>query len=131
MDSIKERCPPVPAEEMRNMKKNEDEKIRLEKLERNIIHIYNSAIKYAKSNNLEHKFSYLECIFQEYDFILKNKSEIIENLQLLFPYCSICIRTFSKDPKGKIIDITDFTEEGLQFINSKNNIERLVIDWSQ
>ena len=100
-------------------------------MERNIIHIYNSAIKYAKSNNLENKFSYLECIFKEYDFILKNKSEIIENLQLLFPYCSISIRTFSKDPKGKIIDITDFTEEGLQFINSKNNIERLVIDWSQ
>jgi hypothetical protein len=131
MDSIQKRCPPINAEEMRNMKINEDEKNRLEMIERKIIKIYDMAIKYAKSNNLEHKFLYLENQFNEYDFILEHQDEIIENLQLLFPSCSISIRIFSNVLKGKIIDITDFTEEGLQLINSENNIERLVIDWSQ
>ena len=119
---------PITAEEMRDLKAQEDEKKRWLHISRTINSLYGKAIQYAKQNT-ETKFEYCPTGgSRENEFLNKNKIDIIYNLEKLFPGCYISYRTYAQGGYGVPCDITDMDEETKKCF-SKQSL-RIEIDWS-
>ena len=123
---------PISAEEIRELKKKEDEINRLNAIKHLLKRIYDEVIKNAKlSTETQYKAHLLNFIsFRNEKFILDNSNEIIIGLQHMFKNCNIKLRTFSFI-NGKLCDITDFPEDARKSFDEKNHQTWVVIDWSE
>lgn len=123
---------PISAEEIRELKKKEDEINRLNAIKYLLKCIYDEVIKKAKiSTETNYKTHLLEFTsFRNEKFIYDNRYEIIIGLQHLFKGCNIKLRTFSFI-NGKLCDITDFSEEARKSFDEKNHQNWVTIDWSE
>jgi hypothetical protein len=123
---------PISAEEMRELKKNEDEIKRLKNLDILLKGIYYKVINIAKtSTETLYKSRLLDFTsFLNEKFINDNRNEIIIGLQHLFKNCDIKLRKFSQ-ANNVMCDITDLPEEALKCFNEKNHQTWIMIDWTE
>ena len=123
---------PISAEEMRELKKKEDEINRLNAIKHLLKRIYDEVIKNAKiSTETHYKTHLLEFTsFRNEKFINDNRNEIIIGLQHMFKNCDIKFRTFSFI-NGRLCDITDFPDEARKSFDEKNHQYWVIIDWSE
>ena len=123
---------PISAEEMRELKKKEDEINRLNAIKHLLKRIYDEVIKNAKtSTETRYKKRILDFTsFRNEKFINDNRNEIIIGLQHMFKDCDIKMRKFSR-ANNVMCDITDLPEEALKCFNEKNHQTWIMIDWSE
>lgn len=123
---------PISAEEMRELKKKDDEINRLNAIKHLLKSIYDEVVKKAKiSTETHYKTHLLEFTsFRNEKFINDNRNEIIIGLQHMFKDCCIKLRTFSFI-NGKLCDIIDFPEEARKSFDEKNHQNWIIIDWSE
>ena len=128
---------PILREKLRGLKAEEEERARIMKetqrlsqVERCVKQLYDNAINYAKTNT---NTSYTYMLPQRnncQDFHRDNMVDILHELRLLFPDCSIKNTTLSRGQDGKMYDISTMDEKLRPFIDSRYNQESIIIDWT-
>ena len=122
---------PISAEEMRELKKKEDEINRLNAIKHLLKSIHYTVINIAKtSTETRYKCILSQTFGVSEKFINDNRNEIIIGLQHMFKNCDIKMRKFSM-ANNVMCDITDLPEEALKCFNEKNHQTWIMIDWSE
>ena len=95
--------------------------------------IYNKAIDTAKNtNDLKYCYSLPEARndgYNNFEFYKTNMSTILEELQSLFPDCSVEYNVFAIARDGKKYNISKMDDTLKSFITNQSK-EYIVIDWS-
>ena len=130
---------PMSRDEMRSLKAKKDEEIRLQRVNIIVSTIYERAINQAKTTS-DTRFNYEVPIHpspsrherENITFHNDNMAEILRNLKILFPLCSIDFKsiTMAKGHDGKDYDVTDLDEKALAFVRDSKTKSCITIDWS-
>ena len=130
---------PITPSEISNLTKVFCSKFLSESREKNIISfcniIYDSLIIFANTNKKNNtKFEYpvtTEHINWNNDgFFDKNRKAIFAKLEEYFPGCSIRCKTFCRNAKGNLYDISHWNPEKFTESHYKTNRSFITIDWS-
>ena len=114
---------------MRALRAETLEEQRKSKMQQIVLQIYNSAVSAAKSTN-DSKYLY-ELRHEKADFQRTNMSEILAEVQSLFPDCSVTHTILTRTPDGKLCDISKIDEHLKPFVmNQLRSNEYIVVDWS-
>lgn len=118
-----------------------NEKIRLDKINSIVENIYTKVINTAKNTQYKtYEFpiprqnnkppGYVGYSGLMDDFYNKNMSDIILNLQKVFPDCDISHLIMSKGSDGKLYDINNIDDNILSLITTACNESYIVITWN-
>lgn len=115
-----------------------EEKLRLDRVKRIADSIYNSAVQLAASSihtSFKHeiprgRYSFHDNWNASDPFYLNNMGDILGELQLLFPGCTVTHSLMAKGRDGKLYDLTNMDDKLLPFINQTLEQSYIVIDWS-
>lgn len=119
---------PMSRDEMRGMKAKRDEEMRIESIIKSVESIYRSAINVAKtSTNTNYSLDMHKSYYQFYE---DNMEEILSGLKDLFPDCTVKLAKMCTGNDGKRYDISTMDEKMLPFINQRQTVECIVVDWS-
>ncbi len=120
---------PVSREQLRSLKTQRDEEIRIEKINNFVRQIYSMAVNTAQTTtNTYYQYTRID------EFVRKNMPEILSNLQSLFPDCLVEYKSTIGGNDGKMYDINKLDESMRQILlnpsyNTKVH-EQIVIEWS-
>lgn len=141
-------CVPISRSALQQLKGVTDEENRQKTLTKVVQLLYNRVIVRAKSSNdtcfklelqrtdpraARHAMpgSHIPvCHPEDMNFILDNKGDIIERLNVLFPDSTVSIQMQSRAPDGKYYDISTLDESMLKFIDRRFDQAYLIVDWS-
>lgn len=120
---------PMSRQQMRRLKAETDENVRMTRVNEIVKTTYGYAINQAKSNI---STSYEQNVTgrDEEKFILSNMTDILKGLQELFPGCLVMNKQLVMGQDGKMYDMALMDEKTLPFINQSQSKEYIVIDWS-
>ena len=120
---------PISKNDLQQLKAKTDEQNRLNNINQIVNTIYSNVTNQAKTQTIT---SYKHQLQQQFDpiFCEKNKDDIINNLKILFPDCSIDYKMLSRGNDGQMHDITNIDEKMKPFINRQHAQAHIVIDWS-
>ncbi|NDH69094.1 MAG: hypothetical protein EBY22_14575 [Gammaproteobacteria bacterium] len=88
--------------------------------------IYRAAITYAQT----HADTLYKHEANIHWFSKADLPDILSQLQILFPDCTVTFQSMMLGPDGKLYDISTMDAHLLPLINSRLNQEFIVIDWS-
>ena len=119
---------------MQTLKDETDRQNKRFHLDKIIRQVHYSAISQAKATT-ETSYKYViiknelppQVRDPEYDFIMDNIDEIIYNLNLLFPECSVQLKKFATMSDRTIVDVSTIGNTTERILKCKTYI---VIDWS-
>lgn len=139
---------PISRETLRSLKAQKDEEIRQDKIKNFVTGIYNSTIRHAETSmetfcswqlpqiqtvmrQLENRTSVDEPVPE---FHRVNMSDILSELRVLFPDCTVELTTMTTGRDGKKYDISKMDEKIIPYVFpqhfKKVTQECIVIDWS-
>ena len=125
---------PMTMEDLRNMRHNTLEKERFKIIDTLVRYVYYDLIKSAEKS-LDHFFYYdtteWSSRFNRKEFILKNKSDIINELSKVFPGCVIEIKNMIKSKNDEFIDISDLNNESLKLFDKSTYKLCIFIDYRE
>jgi hypothetical protein len=127
---------PISRQEMRNLKCQVDEEIRIEKIQTILRDIYNTVTNYARSNTnttYEYKVPHpQEKSPDRYtnEFYIKNMIEILTNLEKLFPDCSVSHSVLGRGRDGKLYDLSKLDDRTIPLVTNVLANSYIVIDWT-
>jgi len=111
---------------MQGLKAAKDEEHRQFIIKNAVSQIYRAAITSAQTHaDTSYK--------HEASIIWFNKADlpdILSQLQILFPDCTVTLQSMAQASDGKLYDISTMDAQVLPLINSRLNQEFIVIDWS-
>lgn len=124
---------PMTMEDLRNLRDYTLEKERLKIIDNLVCGIYGT-LCYSAEKSLDHFFYYdinewHGNVTAKREFILKNKSDIINELSKVFPDCLIEVKNMIKSQKNEFIDISDLNREVLKFVNENSSKLCIFIDY--
>jgi len=129
---------PMTRFDMQTLKAQADEKRRLDRVKQISDSIYCNAISLAQSST-DTSFKYeipRGCYTPHHrvnasdPFYLNNIADILAELQLLFPGCTVTHSLMAKGRDGKLYDLTKMDDSVLPFIDQTLEQSYIVIDWS-
>lgn len=127
---------PITRQEMRNLKCQVDEEIRLEKVQNIIRDIYTNVTNYARSNTnttYEYKVPHpQEKSPDRYsnEFYIKNMIEILTKLEKLFPDCSVSHSVLARGRDGRLYDVSKLDDTIIPLVTNVLTNSYIVIDWT-
>ena len=119
---------PVSREHLRSLKRQRDEKMRIQQIDNYVNNIYRSVVNKAEtSTDTYYRTTQIS------DFERKHMPEILSNLQSLFPDCRVEYQHTIGGNDGKLYDINNLDESSRQILlnpsyNTKVH-EQIVIEW--
>lgn len=123
---------PITMEELRNMRHNTIEKERFKIIDTLVRDVYCNLIKSAEKS-LDHFFyydtTYWSSTFNRKGFILKNVSDIVNELIKVFPDCLIEVKNMIKSKKEEFIDISDLNNDSLKLFDKSTYKLCIFIDY--
>jgi hypothetical protein len=127
---------PMTRYQMRSLKYNKDEEARLLMIDKYVKMMYDYAVGCARNSTKTqwrtdfHNGQGGQAL--DGKFILTNITDIIRELQKLFPDCLVEFRnaTMAKGPDGEMHDISTLDEKALMFIGNRQVTQSIIIDWS-
>ena len=146
---------PMSRSMMQELKANKDEEARQEKIKSIVWNIYNAAYTCAKNgqatsynypipitNTPAHLTAKIPCLSlpdisfpapykkSSDPFYIENMSDILSNLQGVFPECTISHSIMAKGKDGKLYDVAKLDDAVLPFVDRALDQSYIVIDWS-
>jgi len=132
---------PMSRKSLQQLNFETNEKIRLDKINSIVENIYTKVINTAKNTQYKtYEFpiprqnnkppGYVGYSGLMDDFYNKNMSDIILNLQKVFPDCDISHLIMSKGSDGKLYDINNIDDNILSLITTACNESYIVITWN-
>ena len=146
---------PMSRSMMQELKANKDEEARQEKIKSIVWNIYNAAYTCAKNgqatsynypipitNTPAHLTASIPCLSRpdirfpapykksSDPFYIENMSDILSNLQGVFPECTISHSIMAKGKDGKLYDVAKLDDAVLPFVDRALDQSYIVIDWS-
>lgn len=144
---------PMPRSMMQTLKAHTDEEFRMSRVNEVVNTIYTYTINSAKTTNdtsynhvipfaSAHQTPNIPCLSRpgigfpapykrsSDPFYIENMSDILGNLQLLFPECSVSHSIMAKGTDGKLYDISKLDDKVLPFVDRALDKSYIVIDWS-
>lgn len=118
---------PINRDTMRQLKSLKDQEERLSKINKLVYELYTYAVETAMYTG---QTSYTYELFQDKDFILRNIQVILENLEQLFPDCSVKHTLMARGRDRKMYDIATIDDSKLPLVNHVEPNSYIVIDWS-
>jgi hypothetical protein len=118
---------PINRDTMRQLKSLKDQEERLSKINKLVYELYTYAVETAMYTG---QTSYTYELFQDKDFILRNIQVILENLEQLFPDCSVKHTLMARGRDRKMYDISTIDDSKLPLVNHVEPNSYIVIDWS-
>ena len=140
---------------MQNLKAEKDEEVRQENIKNIVRIIYNGAYTSAKNgqttsynypipitNTQAHLTPNIPCLSRpgisfpapykksSDPFYIENMSDILSNLQSVFPECTISHSIMAKAKDGKLYDVSKLDDAVLPFVDRALDQSYIVIDWS-
>ena len=120
---------PVYREHLRSLKRQRDEKIRIEQIDNYVNNIYRSVVNKAEiSTDTYYRTTQIS------DFERKHMPEILDSLKTLFPDCRVEYQHTIGGNDGKMYDINMMDESMRQILlnpSYKTKVhEQIVIEWS-
>ena len=120
---------PVSREHLRSLKRQRDEKIRIEQIDNYVNNIYRSVVNKAEiSTDTYYRTTQIS------DFERKHMPEILDSLKTLFPDCRVEYQHTIGGNDGKMYDINMMDESMRQILlnpSYKTKVhEQIVIEWS-
>ena len=120
---------PISRDSMRILRAQALEEQRKSNIKQIVSQIYSSAVNKARSTT-DSKYLY-EFHSRNAELCRTNMSEILAEVQSLFPECSVSNIVVAKGPDGEIFDISKIDEHLKPFImNQVRSKEYIVVDWS-
>ena len=144
---------PMPRSMMQTLKSRTDQENRMSHINKLVNTIYTYAINSAKGTNdtsynhvipfaSAHQTPNIPCLSRpgigfpapykksSDPFYIENMSDILANLQLLFPECSVSHSIMAKGKDGKLYDVAKLDDAVLPFVDRALDQSYIVIDWS-
>jgi hypothetical protein len=130
---------PISRDELRLLKAQNDEKLRLERINHCISGFYQNIRHRAETTT---NTSYLFALppfpisrvtrlpVPEPEFHRDNMTDILRELQTLFPECIVEHANMVKGHDGKMYNVSKMDDKVLPFINTQQTLEFIVVDWS-
>ena len=120
-------------EDLRNLRDYTLEKKRCKIIDNLVRSIY-GMLCYSAEKSLDHFFYYdindwHGDVTAKREFILKNKSDIINELSKVFPDCLIQVKTMIKSKKDEFIDISHLNNESLKLFDTSTHKLCIFIDY--
>jgi hypothetical protein len=123
---------PMTMDDLRNLRDYTLEKKRFKTIDTLMRDVYYELIKSAEKS-LDHFFYYdtteWSSRFNRKDFILKNISDIINELSKVFPDCLIEVKNMIKSKNDEFIDISDLNNESLKLFDKSTHKLCIFIDY--
>jgi hypothetical protein len=118
-----------------------EQKIRLDKVKQIANSIYNSAVQLAATSThtsfkheiprgLYNSLPPNHRLYTSDPFYLNNMTDILAELQALFPGCSVTHALMAKGRDGKLYDLSKMDDSVLPFIDQTLEQSYILIDWS-
>ena len=119
---------PVSREHLRSLKRQRDEKMRIQQIDNYVNNIYRSVVNKAEtSTDTYYRTTQIS------DFERKHMPEILHNLKSLFPDCRVEYQHTIGGNDGKLYDINNLDESSRQILLNPSyktkEHEQIVIEW--
>lgn len=130
---------PMSRDTLRLLKAKKDDKVRIEKINHCIYGLYQGIHRQAETTtNTSFQFPLppfpvsrkTGLPVPEPEFYRDNMSDILRELQILFPDCTVERATMTRGQDGKMYDISKMDDKIIQFINTQHTQDCIVVDWS-
>jgi hypothetical protein len=121
---------------MQQLKSQKEEKVRLNRVKQISDSIYDHAIQRASAStdtSFKHQIPrgrYNSMGDSSDPFYLNNMTDILAELQTLFPGCSVTHSLMAKGRDGKLYDLSKLDDSVLPFVDQTLEQSYIVIDWS-
>ena len=111
---------------MQGLKAAKDEENRQITIKNAVNHIYRATITYAQTHaDSSYKHQANIHMVSKADL-----PDLLSQLQILFPDCTVSFQSMVRAPDGKFYDISKMDTQVLPFIKNQQTQDFLVIDWS-
>jgi len=123
---------PISRESLQGLKDKILEQQRIQIIDQIIERIYQLVYQHAVTNNTVFKYEYnIQSNYGiDVDFYRKNKVDILNKLNNVFPECNIKYTILVKGQDGIMYDIETMEQNIIPFIKLTDKKEYIVIDWS-
>jgi hypothetical protein len=126
---------PITRDEMRSLKAQTDEKMRIQQIQQYVKTIYEKVIQFAKTST-ETKWGHDTNNNMQYgfrrEFSIANIDDILSGLRELFPGCSVEFKsvTMARGPDGQMHDVSTLDPKAMMFMSHTQITQCITIDWS-